>query len=167
MQHPRQSLGSVALLATCLLLNAASAPADDRNASPDKERELIALLRSDAPPAEQAIACKLLAIHGSAAAVPDLARLLENEQLASWSRIALEVIPGAEADAALRQATNSITGRLLIGTLNSIGVLRDAGAVDLLVVRLGDADAEVASAAADSADRSHGYASPSARAAHA
>ena len=148
MQHLRQPFGSVALLATCLLLNAVSAQADDRNASPEKERELIALLRSDAPPSEKAIACKLLAIHGSAAAVPDLARLLENEQLASWARIALEVIPGSEADAALRQATNSITGRLLIGTVNSIGVRRDAGAVELLIARLDDTDAEVASAAA-------------------
>ena len=39
-------------------------------------------------------------------------------------------------------------GKLLVGTINSIGVRRDAGAVDLLTGRLKDPDAEVASAAA-------------------
>jgi len=148
MKHACQSFGVAALLVMGFLASAPTVFADDRNASPDKERELVALLRSEAAPAEKAIACKLLAIHGSPAAVPDLARLLENEQLASWARIALEVIPGPEASVALRQATNSITGRLLVGTINSIGVRRDAEAVDLLIVRLKDADAEVASAAA-------------------
>lgn len=148
MKHACHTFGVTALLLMGLLVSARSAVADDRNASPEKERELIALLRSEAAPAEKAIACKLLAIHGSSAAVPDLARLLENEQLASWARIALEVIPGPEASSALRQATNSITGRLLVGTINSIGVRRDVDAVDLLVVRLKDTDAEVASAAA-------------------
>ena len=109
---------------------------------------MIAKLQSDAPGAEKAIACKLLAIHGSSAAVPELSRLLESEQLASWARIALEAIPGPEASAALRQATNSITGRLLVGAINSIGVRRDPEAVDLLIARLKDQDSEVASAAA-------------------
>ena len=132
MHHVRRFLGSILLLAACVATAASLRAADDRNASPEKERELIALLRSEAPAAEKAIACKLLAIHGSAGSVPELSRLLENEQLASWARIALEVIPGSEADAALRHATNSITGNLLIGTINSIGVRRDAGAVELL-----------------------------------
>lgn len=118
------------------------------NPDPQKEKELIALLQSDAPGANKALACKHLAVHGTANAVPELARLLENPQLASWSRIALEVIPGPEADAALRQATHSTTGLLLVGTINSIGVRRDAAAVELLIARLSDADAEVASAAA-------------------
>jgi HEAT repeat protein len=143
----RIRFGSVCLL-TMLLTVSTRTYADDRNASPDKERELLAVLESDSPGAEKAITCKLLAIHGSAAAVPQLARLLENEQLSSWARIALEAIPGPEAKAALRHATNSLTGRLLVGTINSIGVGRDAEAVDLLVTRLQDPDAEVASAAA-------------------
>lgn len=147
MHLPRLTLGSVCLLA-CLLLSPAFVQADDRNSSPEKERELLAKLQSDAPAADKAIACKLLAIHGSANAVPELSRLLENEQLSSWSRIALEAIPGPEAKAALRHATNSVTGRLLVGMINSIGVGRDAEAVELLIARLQDADAEVASAAA-------------------
>lgn len=113
-----------------------------------KEKELIAILRSDAAPADKAITCKHLAVYGSSDAVPDLAKLLPNEQLSSWARIALEAIPGAESDEALRKASETLTGKLLVGTLNSIGVRRDVNAVELLSTRLKDADAEVASAAA-------------------
>lgn len=112
------------------------------------EAELLAVLRSDASEADKALACKKLAIKGSAAAVGDLATLLSNERLASWARIPLEAIPGPEADAALRTAAGSLSGRLLVGVINSIGVRRDAAATSLLEARLADADAEVASAAA-------------------
>ncbi|MEI8379004.1 MAG: HEAT repeat domain-containing protein, partial [Planctomycetota bacterium] len=144
MRHPALTISAFALL-ICLSF---SSTLRAEGPNPEKEKELIALLRSEAPAADKALACKHLAVHGTANAVPDLARLLENPQLSSWARIALEVIPGPEAGAALRQATNSITGLLLVGTINSIGVRRDAAAVDLLIARLTDADAEVASAAA-------------------
>src|SRR5262249_49250503 len=87
-----------------------------------KEKELIEKLRSDAPGAEKAIACKELSVYGSAAAVPELSKLLADEKLASWSRIALEAIPGPQASEALRKASGSLQGRLLVGALNSIGV---------------------------------------------
>ena len=112
------------------------------------EAELIVVLRSDASEADKALVCKKLAIKGSAAAVGDLAKLLANERLASWARIPLEAIPGPEANAALRTAAGSLSGRLLVGVINSIGVRRDAAATSLLEGRLGDADAEVAAAAA-------------------
>lgn len=112
------------------------------------EAELIAVLRSDAAEADKALACKKLAVKGSAAAVGDLAALLANERLASWARIPLEAIPGPEAGAALRNAAGSLSGKLLVGVINSLGAKRDAAATDLLVARLADADAEVAAAAA-------------------
>lgn len=117
-------------------------------ATMEKESDLLGVLTGDAPGADKAIACKRLAIYGTEAAAPELAKLLGNEQLASWSRIALEAIPGAKVDEALRGAVGSLQGKLLVGTLNSIGVRRDAGAVDTLKTRLQDNDAEVASAAA-------------------
>ncbi len=49
---------------------------------------------------------------------------------------------------ALLEATDSLQGRLLVGTINSIGVRRNAKAVNVLAARLQDSDAEVASAAA-------------------
>lgn len=114
----------------------------------EEERKLIAVLRSDAAASEKAITCKRLAVYGSAQAVPVLAPLLTDEQLASWARIALEAIPGQAADDALRQALPKLQGRLLVGTINSIGVRRDAKAVSALASNLKNTDADVASAAA-------------------
>ncbi len=130
------------------IAGAAARAADAAQEAPTNEQQLIDVLRSDAPKAEKAITCKRLAIYGGPKAVPALAPLLADEQLVSWARIALEVIPGPEADAALRDAMGKLSGRNLIGVINSIGVRRDAGAVDGLAARLKDADAEVASAAA-------------------
>lgn len=139
---------SVVFLAALIVMTSASAWADGPAASPEKEQELLAVLRSDAPGAEKAITCKLLAIHGSSEAVADLAKLLRDPQLSSWARIALEVIPGEAADEALLAASNSLEGVLLVGTINSIGVRRNANAASSLAARLQDKDAEVASAAA-------------------
>ncbi len=149
MQTNRHFTSSVVCLAVVFVATVALAWAQDgSNASLEKETELLAVLRSDAPPAQKAMTCKLLAIHGSSAAVPELAKLLPDAQLSSWARIALEAIPGAEADDALRKATDSLEGNLLIGAINSIGVRRDADAVELLTARLQDKNVEVASAAA-------------------
>jgi len=83
---------------TLMAVVTASVRADEPNTSNDQEKKLIAVLRSDVSPAEKAIACKKLAIDGSNAAIPDLAKLLSDPKLSSWARIALEAIPGEEAD---------------------------------------------------------------------
>lgn len=134
-------------IAICLLTASIAVPvyADESSV---KEAKFLSVLRSDAPGAEKAMACKNLAIHGSAAAVPELAKLLPEPQLSSWARIALEVIPGDESDEALRDAAGALKGRLLVGVVNSIGVRRDAGAVKLLAEHLNNDDAQVASASA-------------------
>jgi HEAT repeat protein len=113
-----------------------------------KQLDLIAVLRSDAPKGEKAITCKQLAIYGTEQSVPALAPLLADKELASWARIALEAIPGPACDTALRDALGKLQGRLLVGTINSIGVRRDAQAVGALVQKLDDANSSVASAAA-------------------
>ena len=133
---------------TVVLALAFARTASAQKISPEKERELIAIMKSDAPAAEKAIACKKLSVDGSTEAVPELAMLLGNEQLASWARTALEAIPGPAADEVLRKAAGTLQGRLLVGTINSIGVRRDAAASDQLSGLLGDNDADVASAAA-------------------
>jgi HEAT repeat protein len=133
-----------------LIIVAASAwtVAQDRPAANVKQRDLIAVLQSDAPKGEKAITCKQLVIYGTEQSVPALAPLLADKELASWARIALEAIPGPVADTALRDALGKIEGRLLIGVINSIGVRRDVYAVDTLVQKLDDANAGIASAAA-------------------
>jgi HEAT repeat protein len=115
--------------------------------APPSEQALIEVLRSGSP-AEKAITCKKLAIYGNKDAVPELAKLLTDEQLASWARIALEAIPDPAADEALLKSCESLKGKLLVGAINSIGVRGSAGAVDQLAGRLKDQDADVASAAA-------------------
>jgi HEAT repeat protein len=137
---------TVALIA--LLLLAGPGFADDQGQNADREQELIAVLQSDAPAAEKAVTCKYLAVYGSNQAVPELAKLLGDEQLSSWARIALEAIPGTEADDALRTALESVEGRQLIGVINSIGVRRDENAVEALADRLTDGDVAVVSSAA-------------------
>ncbi len=117
------------------------------------EAKLIAILNSDAPPAQKAIPCKQLAICGTKAAVPALAKLLSSKELASWARIALEAIPDPAADEALRNAVPKLKGRLLVGVINSIGVRKDPKAVDILISKLRDSDQEVAAAAAEALGR--------------
>lgn len=149
MKIARSIVSCVVFLTALIFLTSNAAWAAEESAlSAEKEKGLLATLQSDAPGAEKALACKLLAIHGSNAAVPELAKLLSNEQLASWSRIALEAIPGAAADDALHSAAGALKGRLLTGVINSLGVRRAAVAVDRLNTLLQDADPEVASAAA-------------------
>ncbi len=146
MDPSRHLICFIAFFAILISIAGRSAQAADDPAA-SQEKQLIETLRSAAP-AEKALACKKLAIHGSKAAVPELAKLLADEQLASSSRIALEAIPDPAADAALLEAAKTLQGRLLVGTINSIGVRQAAGAVDQLATRLTDADEDVASAAA-------------------
>lgn len=112
------------------------------------EAELIAVLASDAPKAEKAITCKHLAVHGTSAAVPELIKLLADEELTSWARTALEVIPDPAAAAALRNAISQLSGRPLIGVINSVGVGKDNLAVDLLIEKLDSNNSDVRAAAA-------------------
>jgi HEAT repeat protein len=110
---------------------------------------VLAVLLSAAMPvgaAEQPDSAALAAVLQSDA--PALAPLLEDAELASWARIALEAIPGPAPDKALRHAMKKVDGRLLIGVVNSIGVRRDAEAVGGLAGLLKADDPGVASAAA-------------------
>ena len=111
------------------------------------EQDLLAVLRSDAPKGEKAITCKKLAVYGSEASVSELAKLLPDPELSSWSRIALEAIPGSASRVALRDAAGKVEGRTLVGVLNSIGVLRDAEAVPMLVAKCKSGERDVAAAA--------------------
>jgi HEAT repeat protein len=135
----------IALLTAALWVGAF---AQNQSADGYKESDLIRVLQSDAAKAEKAITCKRLAIYGSEKCVPVVAPLLADKELASWARIALEAIPGSAADAALRDASSELKGRLLVGVINSIGVRGDAKAVEILVNKLDDDDINVASAAA-------------------
>ena len=117
-------------------------------AAENPEAKLIAVLQSNAAPQEKAITCKRLAICGTEAAVPALAALLSDEQLASWARIGLEAIPAPAAAAALREAAGKLQGKLQLGVINSIGTRRDEKAVEWLSQQLPKADPPLQAAAA-------------------
>src|SRR5688572_15059062 len=109
MMTTRYSTWQIALLASLWAAFAASAIAQN---SPyvAKEADLIEVLKSGEKP-DKALACKQLAIYGTDKAVPELAKLLSDAELASWARIALEAIPGAAPDEALTKAAGSLEGR--------------------------------------------------------
>jgi HEAT repeat protein len=152
MNQRTYSMSSHKRIANCIaffaLLVATPAFAQDAAKNKEKEQALIKTLQSDAPPGERAIACKQLAIYGTKDAVPALAALLTDRDLASWARIALEAIPDPAADEALTKALESLEGRLLVGTINSIGYRRYEAAVDALTKRMKDRDEQVAESAA-------------------
>src|SRR6476620_9571940 len=136
------------VLIAALLLSKAS-PFEDTDQPPPRrsERELIEILQTKPKP-EKAIACKQLATVGTKACVPELAKLLPDEQLSSWARIALEAIPDPSADDALIVAAGDLPGELGVGAINSIGVRKSAGATRLLTKLLKQNDKQVAAAAA-------------------
>jgi HEAT repeat protein len=153
-QHCPRRICSALLLGLALFIS--NTPAAEKTTGPVpkyKEADLIKVLQSNAAPEEKAITCKRLAVWGTKEAVPALARLLPDEKLTSWARIALEAIPGSAADKALRDAVPKVKGKVLVGVINSIGVRRDSGAVSLLGRKLNDQDTTVASAAAESLGR--------------
>jgi hypothetical protein len=118
-----------------------------------EEAELIAVLKSKAPRELRANACRRLSLVGTRECVPALAALLGDEAMGHMARYALEPIPDPAVDAALRDALRELKGRPLVGVIGSIGVRRDAEAVDRLAGLLKDGDAEVAQAAAKALGR--------------
>src|SRR5512141_474989 len=99
---------------------------------------------------QKAIACKKLAFVGGKEAVQPMAALLSHPQLACYARFGLEPNPDPSVDEALRAALPKLKGRLQVGVITSIGVRKDAKALDALTKLIDDSDAEVAGAAAAS-----------------
>jgi HEAT repeat protein len=132
-----------------LLFAAAVRSADQMEpAAKRRENELIAILESDVPRKAKADACRQLALIGTEEAVRPLAALLGDEELSHMARYALEPIADPAVDEALRDALGRLKGRPLVGVIGSIGVRRDAKAVEALTTKLEDRNAEVAQAAA-------------------
>ncbi len=112
------------------------------------EAKLIEILKdSSATFFAKAKACQRLAAVGGPSAVPALAALLPDERLSHYARTGLEPIPDPAVDDALRSALSRLKGKLLVGAINSIGVRKDAKAIDALSKLMYDRDAEVARAA--------------------
>jgi len=97
------------------------------------EGKLIAVLKSnDASHKAKADACRQLAITGTKDAIAPLVALLGDEKLSHMARYALEPMPEAAVDEAFRKALGTLKGKPLVGVIGSIGVRRDAKAVEPL-----------------------------------
>jgi len=121
--------------------------------SKEEAAKQLAVVKSDADLHDKAEACRILSVIGGPEVVADLAAMLGDEKLSHMIRYALEPIPGPAVDDAFRDALGKLKGMSLVGVINSIGVRRDAKAVDALVKLLKDSDAAVACAAAGSLGR--------------
>jgi len=126
--------------------------------SPEKlkeiEKSLVGLLKSDATPAAKQFVCRELSIIGTEQSAPALAEMLTQKPAseqqphpADMARYALERIPGAAVDAALREAMAKTGGKVKVGIINSLGERRDAKAAAALSKLVGDSDEIVACAA--------------------
>ena len=90
------------------------------------------MLKSGATQEEKAAACRQLARVATKQSVPTLASLLGDEKLSHMARYAMETIPDPSVDEALRDALGKLKGRPLLGVIGSLGVRRDAKAVDAI-----------------------------------
>lgn len=118
-------------------------------ALPKDQASLIAVLqKADATQKEKADACRELGHIGTKDAIPALAALLTDEKLSHMARYGLETLPDPAVDGVLRDMLGKVKGRLLVGMIGSLGVRRDAKAVEPIARFLSDADPDVAEIAA-------------------
>lgn len=96
---------------------------------PKVEDQLLAVLAlPECTEAGRAFLCKMLGLVGSARSVPALSALVRNPKSADAARAALELIPGPEASAALRDALGSLSAGAKAGLIGSIAARRDSAA---------------------------------------
>jgi len=105
------------------------------------------LAAPDVAHAAKVFVCQQLAVVGTQAQVPLLAKMLDDPQTAEIARWTLDAIPGEAASAALRAALSRLNGSVLIGAVNSLGLRRDEPAVAPLTALLAHADPGVAAPA--------------------
>jgi HEAT repeat protein len=116
-----------------------------------KPAELVAIVKDPAATVfQKAIACKKLAFVGGKDSIAPMAALLDHPQLSCYARFGLEPNPDSAVDEALRAALPKLKGLRKIGVITTIGVRKDAKALDALTKMIDDPDAEVAGAAAAS-----------------
>ncbi|UCE99737.1 MAG: ThuA domain-containing protein, partial [Planctomycetota bacterium] len=120
---------------------------DSEQQRKDIEKRLLEFLQSDATLASKQFVCRQLSIIGTEEAVPTLAAMLAEADSADMARYALERIPGAAVDEALREALLKTTGKTRIGIINTLGLREDSKSVPTLGSLIYDSDSETSAAA--------------------
>jgi uncharacterized protein len=114
----------------------------------DLESAYLELLQSAEATADaKKFAFKQLSLVGSQKAVPVLAAMLLNFDVAYGARYALERIPHPDAAKALREAVPLVGPEHRAGIIASLGALQDTRAVEIISAAVHDADEKVAEAA--------------------
>jgi len=112
------------------------------------EKRLLDFLRSGATLASKQFVCRQLSLIGSEEAVPTLAAMLTEADTTDMARYALERIPGASVDEALREALAKTTGNTRVGIINTLGLRGDSKSAPALSSLIYDSDSAAAAVAA-------------------
>lgn len=112
--------------------SAVAAIGQDATAKGALEEECLSTLKSSDEWADLYRAVRILSVIGTEKSVPVLSEMLVKLEQSHLARIALELIPGEEASAALRDALTKAPEKEAIGIASSLGVRKDSGAVSVL-----------------------------------
>lgn len=112
------------------------------------ELRLGALLSDRVSRATKEFAFRKLSMIGSYDTVPALAKLLTDEDLSHLACFALERIPSASADKALRDALGKTKGKTKVGIINALASRGDSKSVHVICGLLNNPDKKVSKAAA-------------------
>lgn len=96
---------------------------------PGLEKKLLEVLANkDCTEVATGWVCRMLRLIGSEACVDALKPMLADAKKADWARYALEVIPGAKVDAALKEALGKLDGDAKTGLEGTIAARKQFGA---------------------------------------
>ncbi|HOH43559.1 MAG TPA: HEAT repeat domain-containing protein, partial [Candidatus Hydrogenedentes bacterium] len=112
--------------------SAVAAIGQDATAKGALEEECLSTLKSSDEWADLYRAVRILSVIGTEKSVPVLSEMLVKPERSHLARIALELIPGEEASAVLRDALTKAPEKEAIGIASSLGVRKDSGAVSVL-----------------------------------
>ncbi len=125
----------------------ARASAGKRAERAELEAALIKLLGPNSTFEARRFACQQLAVVGSDASVPAIAKLLAENETIGIACLAFGNRPSAKADKALREASSVARDKGRAQIISTLGNRRDVKAVKLLAKLARDADSAVAEAA--------------------
>ncbi len=123
----------IILIITLLLAGTARLSAQTVPPKADEDKLIAVIKSADATHKEKVDACRGLALIATDKSIAPLAELLGDEKLSHMARYALEPIPEPAVDEAFRDALGKLKGMPLVGVIGSIGVRRDAQAVQPLL----------------------------------
>jgi HEAT repeat protein len=127
--------------------NAVNHASNDASKGSALEMQLLKAFSSCRSVPAKEYVCAKLAIVGSKAAVPMLGSLLQDPQLCTAARSALEAFGPKESAPELRRCLRSLTGLQRCGVIDSLGAMRDPNSVGALAKLVEDEEQAIAASA--------------------